>query len=108
MTTGSDIYGPQAPRVEDVWRAQDAALEASARGSDAEYQQLATACRQTEAAYLDAYDRDLLRDLEAGAPEPEAEAAPRTSPPPARSSPPSSPAAPRPGPPRSPSARVTG
>ena len=22
MTTGSDIYGPQAPRMEDVWRAQ--------------------------------------------------------------------------------------
>jgi hypothetical protein len=37
--------------MEDVWRAQDAALEASTNGSDAEYQQLATACRQTEAAW---------------------------------------------------------
>ena len=71
MSTGSDIYGPQAPSLEDAWHAQDAAFEASVNGTRG-YQQLAADCRQTEAAFLDAYNRELLRELEADAADPEA------------------------------------
>jgi hypothetical protein len=55
-------YGPQFPAMEDVWRAQDAPPEADRAGcSNAEYDRLVRERRQTEAAYLEGYDRDLIR-----------------------------------------------
>ena len=71
MTIGNGIYGPQAPSMQDVWHAQHAAFEASVNDTPG-YQQLAADCRQTEAAFLDAYDRELLRELETDAADPEA------------------------------------
>jgi len=76
MTAAAD--GPQFPDMEDVWRAQDATAEADRAGcTAAEYDRLVLERRQTEAAYLERYDRDLLRAREAipDEPEPEAEAA---------------------------------
>ena len=66
-------YGPQFPTMEDVWRAQDAPLEADHAGcSNAEYDRLVLERRQTEAAYLKGYDRDLTRVRGEMEPEPEA------------------------------------
>jgi hypothetical protein len=42
-------------------------------GPTPEYDRLIDARHQTEAAYLEGYDRDLVRDLEASEPELEAE-----------------------------------
>ena len=68
-------YGPQFPTMEDVWRAQDAPAEADRAGcSNAEYDRLVLERRQTEAAYLEGYDRDLLAAREAIPDEPEPEA----------------------------------
>jgi hypothetical protein len=64
--------GPQFPTMEDVWRAQDAPLEADRAGcSNAEYDRLVLERRQTEAAYLEGYDRDLIRVRDEMEPEPE-------------------------------------
>lgn len=70
-------FGPQWPTMEDLWRVQGAPIEADRTGcSDAEYDRLMRERQQTEAAYLEGYDRDLLRALEAipDELEPEAEA----------------------------------
>ena len=66
-------FGPQPPDRADLYAAQDAPLEAGL--SDAEYGRLLTERIQTEIAYKEARDRDLVRVLEADAasPEPEAE-----------------------------------
>jgi hypothetical protein len=73
LDPASPAFGPQPPALADLYAVQDAPLEAGL--SDAEYDPLVTARMQTEAAYLDAYDRDLLRALEADPdPEPEREA----------------------------------
>ncbi|MGH3254822.1 MAG: hypothetical protein ACRDOU_05330 [Streptosporangiaceae bacterium] len=70
-------YGPQFPDMEDVWRAQDAPAEADRAGcSAAEYDRLVLERQQTEAAYLEGYDRELLRAREAIPDEPEPEAEP--------------------------------
>jgi len=69
----AETYGPQLPSKAELWAAQDAPLEADRAGcSDAEYQRLLLERQQTEIAYREGYDRDLLRDLEAET-EPEAE-----------------------------------
>jgi hypothetical protein len=75
LSPDTEVYGPQPPTQEELWLAQDAPCEASAAGcSAAEYDRLVTARMQTEATYLETYDRDLLRVLEADPdPEPEAE-----------------------------------
>lgn len=67
--------GPRFPAMEDVWRAQDAQADADRAGcSAAEHDRLVAERQQTEAAYLEGYDRDLLRAREAIPDEPEAEA----------------------------------
>ena len=71
-------YGPQSPDLADLYAAQDAPLEAGL--SNAEYERRLTERSQTEAAYLDAYDRDLVRALEAEAADPELEAEPEPLP----------------------------
>jgi hypothetical protein len=71
-------YGPQPPDLADLYAAQDAPLEAGL--SNAEYDHRLTERSQTEAAYLDAYDRDLVRALEAEAADPELEAEPEPLP----------------------------
>ena len=59
--------------MEDVWRAQDAPREADRAGcSNAEYDRLVLERQQTEAAYLEGYDRDLIRVRGEMEPEPEA------------------------------------
>jgi hypothetical protein len=70
----SPAYGPQPPDRADLYAAQDAPLEAGL--SDAEFDRRLTARIQTEIAYKDAFDRDLIRALEAEAAEPELEAEP--------------------------------
>ena len=75
----TETYGPQFPTIEDLWHAQAAPYEADLAGcSDAEYDRLVLERQQTEAAYLEGYDRNLMRALEADVadpePEPEAEA----------------------------------
>ena len=75
LSPDTEVYGPQPPALEELWAAQGAPYEAYAAGrSAAEYDRLVTARLQTEAAYLDAYDRDLVRALETSPDlEPEAE-----------------------------------
>lgn len=59
----SPAYGPQPPALGDLYAAQDAPLEAGL--GNAEYDRLIAERIQTEAAYLDAYDRDLVRAVSA-------------------------------------------
>jgi hypothetical protein len=59
------IYGPQFPDMRELWAAQDAPLQAHQAGcSDLDYDRLVLERQQTEAAYLDGYDRDLMRQIE--------------------------------------------
>jgi hypothetical protein len=74
LAADGPAYGPQPPDLADLYAAQDAPLEAGL--SDAEHDRLIAERIQTEAGYLDAYDRDLVRALEAEAAEPELEAEP--------------------------------
>lgn len=70
----AEACGPDWPTMEDVWRAQDAPLEADRAGCNrAEYDRLVLERQQTELAYLEGYDRDLLRAREAIPDEPEPE-----------------------------------
>ena len=68
----SPAFGPQPPDLADLYAAQDAPLEAGL--GNAEHDRLIESRIQTEAGYLDAYDRDLVRALEAEAADPELEA----------------------------------
>ena len=58
---------PQPPDMTDVWRAQQAAHDVLS-APDAKYQAAIAARQQTEAAFLEAYDRALARELEAETP----------------------------------------
>lgn len=59
-TAADLVCGPQLPSLHDLYLAQDAPCEANTAGcSDAVYDQLILERQQTEAAYLDGYDRDL-------------------------------------------------
>jgi hypothetical protein len=67
--------GPQFPSMEDMWHARDAVTDADRAGySGAGYDRLMLERQQTEAAYFEGYDRELLRAREAIPDEPEAEA----------------------------------
>jgi hypothetical protein len=70
----SPAYGPQPPDRADLYAAQDAPLEPGL--GDAEFDRLLAERIQTEIAYKNAFDRDLVRALEADADEPEFEAEP--------------------------------
>ena len=62
----SAVYGPQEPTINDLWTAQAAPHDATLAGcSDAEYDRLVLEKQQTEAAYLEGYDRDFGRAVEA-------------------------------------------
>ena len=74
LAADSPAYGPQPPSLADLYAAQDAPLQAGL--GDVEYDRRVAERIQTEAAYLDAYDRDLVRALEAEAADPELEAEP--------------------------------
>ena len=63
QATPDPVPGPQPPDLADLWRAQLAPFQAGL--SDADFERLVTERQQTEAAWLDAYDRDLGRELEA-------------------------------------------
>lgn len=63
------------PTMADVWRAQDAVADADRAGcTAAEHDRLAGERRLAQAAYFEAYDRELLRAREAIPDEPEPEA----------------------------------
>ena len=63
----AEVYGPQFPTLEDLGRAQEAPCAANLAGcTDVEYDRLVLERQQTEAAYLEGYDRDLAAALEAG------------------------------------------
>jgi hypothetical protein len=69
----AQVHGPQWPAMAELWAAQDAPILADTAGcSQAEYDRLVLERQQTEAAYLEGYDRALLRQLEAEKLEPEA------------------------------------
>ena len=68
----SPAFGPQPPDRADLYAAQDAPLEAGL--SDAEFDRRLTERIQTEIAYMEAYDRETVRALEAEAADPEPEA----------------------------------
>jgi hypothetical protein len=70
----SPAYGPQPPDQADLYAAQDAPYEPGL--GDAEFDRLLAERIQTEIAYKNALDRDLVRALEADAAEPELEAEP--------------------------------
>ena len=73
MTANDPILGPHPPDLADLWRAQDAPLQAGL--SDADFERLGTEKMQTELAYQAARVRELIRDWDAiPEPEPEAEA----------------------------------
>jgi hypothetical protein len=58
------LIGPELPDIHDLWAAQAAPHDAHIAGcSDAEYDRLLREQVQTEAAYLDGYDRRLEHDL---------------------------------------------
>lgn len=73
--SSTGVYGPQFPTLVDLHRAQDAPCAANLAGcSDRVYDHLVLERQQTEAAYLEGYDRELMRELEAYAADPEPEA----------------------------------
>jgi hypothetical protein len=70
-----EACGPQFPTMQELWHAQQAPYAAHLAGcSDAEYDRLILERQQTEAAYLEGYDRGLMRDLQAEAAQDEPEA----------------------------------
>ncbi len=65
------------PDLADLYEAQDAPLEADRAGaSEPEYQQLVAERQEAEIAFLEAYDNELARGLEAEADDLEPEAEP--------------------------------
>jgi hypothetical protein len=72
QSTPNPILGPHPPDLVDLWQAQLAPLQADL--SDADFERLVAERQQTEAAFLAAYDRHLVRELEVADVEPEAEA----------------------------------
>lgn len=71
----AEAYGPHWPSMAELWAAQDAPWIANEAECDkAEFDRLMLAKQQTEAAYLEGVDRDLVRALEAEAEYLEAEA----------------------------------
>ena len=65
---GGAAYGPESPSIRDVWAAQAAPHDVNLAGcSDAVYEGLVLQKLQTEVAYREACDRDLVRALEAEA-----------------------------------------
>jgi len=74
------IHGPSFPDIHALRAAQAAPCDADLAGcSDAEYDRLILERQQTEAAYLEGYDRELARDLEREpAPDPAGQPVPYT------------------------------